>query len=183
MNNALATIPKFDDDNILDQWRDANRAGEGRAFGDPNDLICEADIYEAAEIEGARVVCTLDTPDCYLVAWSDDYYVVCDANGWWACRVSLSEPEPTDGHTNNATIPNLDDNNILDQWPVAEPADMDLVEAAFDQHWRHDGGECMIELSAFKAHQPRDLDAYTVNGSLYYSNGSLAWSIALEYLD
>lgn len=67
--------------------------------------------------------------------------------------------------------------------PVGEAADMDLVEAAFDQHWRHDGGACMIELSEFKAHQPRDLDAYTCNGSLYYSDGSLAWSIALEYLD
>jgi len=67
--------------------------------------------------------------------------------------------------------------------PVAEPAEMDLVAAAFDQHWRHDGGACMIELSEFKAHQPRDLDAYTCNGSLYYSDGSLAWSIALEYLD
>ena len=42
----------------------------------------------------------------------------------------------------------------------SEPADMDLVEAAFDQHWRHDGGYCMIELTEFKAHQPRDLDAY-----------------------
>jgi hypothetical protein len=60
---------------------------------------------------------------------------------------------------------------------------MDLVETAFNQHWRHDGGACMIELSEFKAHQPRDLDAYTFNGSLYYSDGSLAWSIALEYLD
>ena len=59
------------------------------AFGDPDDLTCEADVYEAAELEGARVVCALDTPDCYLVSWSDDYYVVCDCNGWWACRVSL----------------------------------------------------------------------------------------------
>lgn len=67
--------------------------------------------------------------------------------------------------------------------PVGEPADMDLVETAFNQHWRHDGGYCLIELSEFKAHQPRDLDAYTFNGSLYYSDGSLAWSIALEYLD
>jgi len=65
----------------------------------------------------------------------------------------------------------------------SEPADMDLVEAAFDQHWRHDGGCCMIELTEFKAHQPGDLDAYIFNGSLYYSDGSFAWSIALEYLD
>ena len=65
----------------------------------------------------------------------------------------------------------------------SEPADMHLVEAAFDQHWRHDGGYCMIELTEFKAHQPRDLDAYIFNGSLYYSDGSFAWSIALEYLD
>jgi|DEB0MinimDraft_6_1074348.scaffolds.fasta_scaffold00896_8 hypothetical protein len=66
--------------------------------------------------------------------------------------------------------------------PVSEPADMALVEAAFDQHWRHDGGYCLIELSEFKAHQPRDHAAYLFNGSLYYSDGSLAWSIALEYL-
>jgi len=65
----------------------------------------------------------------------------------------------------------------------SKPADMDLVEAAFDQHWRHDGGYCMIELTEFKAHQPLDLDAYIFNGSLYYSDGSFAWSIALEYLD
>lgn len=82
-------IPAHDDDELLSQWRDANRAGEGRAFGDPDDLTCEADVYEAAEIETARVVCELDTPNCYLVSWSDDYHVVCDANGWWACRVSL----------------------------------------------------------------------------------------------
>ena len=63
------------------------------------------------------------------------------------------------------------------------PADMNLVEVAFDQHWRHDGGACMIELTEFKAHQLRDLDAYIFNDSLYYSDGSLAWSIPLEYLD
>ena len=67
---------------------------------------------------------------------------------------------------------------------VSVPADMDLVERAFDQHWRHDGGACMIELTAFEAHRPRDLeiDAYTFNGALYYSDGVGAWSIALEYL-
>ena len=89
VSEAVSEIPAHDDDELLSQWRDANRAGEGRAFGDPDDLTCEADVYEAAELEGARVVCALNTPDCYLVSWSDDYYVVCDCNGWWACRVSL----------------------------------------------------------------------------------------------
>ena len=89
VSEPVAVIPAHDDDELLSQWRDANRAGEGRAFGDPDDLTCEADVYEAAELEGARVVCALDAPDCYLVSWSDDYYVVCDCNGWWACRVSL----------------------------------------------------------------------------------------------
>lgn len=89
VSETVSEIPAHDDDELLSQWRDANRAGEGRAFGDPDDLTCEADVYEAAELEGARVVCALDTPDCYLVSWSDDYYVVCDCNGWWACRVSL----------------------------------------------------------------------------------------------
>lgn len=64
-----------------------------------------------------------------------------------------------------------------------EPADMDLVERAFDWHWRHDGGACMIPLSEFKAHQERDLDAYIFNSALYYSDGSLAWSIPLDYLE
>ena len=86
---SVAEITAHDDDELLSQWRDANRGGEGRAFGDFDDLTCEADVYEAAELEGARVVCALNTPDCYLVSWSDDYYVVCDAHGWWACRVSL----------------------------------------------------------------------------------------------
>jgi len=89
VSEPVSEIPAHDDDELLSQWRDANRAGEGRAFGDPDDLTCEADVYEAAELEGARVVCALDAPDCYLVSWSDDYYVVCDCNGWWACRVSL----------------------------------------------------------------------------------------------
>lgn len=89
VSEPVSEIPAHDGDELLSQWRDANRAGEGRAFGDPDDLTCEADVYEAAELEGARVVCALDTPDCYLVSWSDDYYVVCDCNGWWACRVSL----------------------------------------------------------------------------------------------
>jgi hypothetical protein len=89
VSEPVGEVPAHDDDELLSQWRDANRAGEGRAFGDPDDLTCEADVYEAAELEGARVVCALNTPDCYLVSWSDDYYVVCDCNGWWACRVSL----------------------------------------------------------------------------------------------
>ena len=89
VSEPVSETPSHDDDELLSQWRDANRAGEGRAFGDPDDLTCEADVYEAAELEGARVVCALNTPDCYLVSWSDDYYVVCDCNGWWACRVSL----------------------------------------------------------------------------------------------
>jgi len=66
----------------------------------------------------------------------------------------------------------------------AEPADMDLVDLAFDQHWRHDGGYCLIELEAFEAHRSScGADAYTFNGALYYSDGELAWSIDLEYLD
>jgi len=66
----------------------------------------------------------------------------------------------------------------------AEPADLSLVELAFDQHWRHDGGYSLIELEAFKAHRPSGQpDAYTFNGSLYYSDGELAWSIDLEHLD
>ena len=82
-------IPYFNDSDLLNQWRDVNRSGNGCSFGDPDDLTCEAEIYEAAELEGAQVLCRLDTPDCYLVLWHDDYYVVCDCNGWWACRVDL----------------------------------------------------------------------------------------------
>lgn len=160
--NTPHKIPTHNDSELLNQWRDLNRSGEGCSFGDADDLTCEADIYEAALLEGAHVLCALDTPDCYLVEWAEEYYVVCDCNGWWACRVSLLSPVSE---------------------PVGEPADMDLVETAFDQHWRRHRGACMIEISEFKSHQPRDLDAYTFNGSLYYSDGSLAWSIALEYLD
>jgi len=81
------SIPAHDDSDLMDQWRTANQAGDGRSFGDPDDLTCEGDIYEAAEIEGAIILCELNTPNCYLVEWSDDHYVVCDCNGWWACRV------------------------------------------------------------------------------------------------
>jgi len=65
----------------------------------------------------------------------------------------------------------------------AEPADMTLVDLAFEQHWRHDGGYCMIELAEFEARRPGNADAYTHNGALYYSDGVIAWSIALEHLD
>lgn len=69
------------------------------------------------------------------------------------------------------------------QEATAQPANMDLVEMAFDQHWRHDGGYCMITLSEFKKHQPSNHSAYTLNGALYYSDENTAWSIDLEYLD
>jgi hypothetical protein len=83
-------IPAHDDAELLDQWRAANRAGEGCGFGDPDDYDCEEDIYEAAEREEeARVICALNVPDSYLVSWFDEYWVVCSANGWWACRVTL----------------------------------------------------------------------------------------------
>ena len=87
--NATHKIPAHNDSKLLSQWRDINRSGEGCAFGDPNDLTCEADIYESAELEGAHVLCKLNAPDCYLVSWADNYWVVCDSNGWWACRVDL----------------------------------------------------------------------------------------------
>lgn len=90
-------------------------------------------------------------------------------------------PQPTDTETHMTTATN--NTPSTDEF-VSVPADMELVERAFDQHWRHDGGFCMIELTAFEAHRPRDLeiDAYLFNGALYYSDGALAWSIALEYL-
>ena len=69
------------------------------------------------------------------------------------------------------------------QKATAKPANMDLVEMAFDQHWRHDGGYCMIPLSEFKSHQLNDHSAYTLDGVLYYSDGCNAWSIDLEYLN
>jgi len=81
--------PRHDDNDIMDQWRDENLAGNGQSFGDDDDLTCEQRIEDAAKIEGARVLCELNTPDCYLVSWGDAYYVVCDCNGWWACRVTL----------------------------------------------------------------------------------------------
>ncbi len=89
VSEPVAEIPSHDDDDLMAQWRAENRAGNGQSFGDPDDLTCDADVYEAAEIETARVICELNTPNCYLVSWSDDHYVVCDANGWWACRVAL----------------------------------------------------------------------------------------------
>jgi hypothetical protein len=79
-------LPAHDDDDLMEQWREANRAGDGQSFGDPDDLTCEIDIYDSAEIEGARVLC--GAGEGYLVHWLDDYYLVCDAHGWWACRVT-----------------------------------------------------------------------------------------------
>jgi len=79
-------IPPHNDDDLMTQWREANRAGDGQSFGDPDDLTCEIDIYDSAEIEGAQVLC--GAGEGYLVRWMDDYYLVCDANGWWACRVT-----------------------------------------------------------------------------------------------
>jgi hypothetical protein len=84
---ALLEIPSHDDDDLMAQWREANRAGEGQSFGDPDDLTCEIDIYDSAEIEGAQVLC--GAGEGYLVRWMDDHYLVCDAHGWWACRVTL----------------------------------------------------------------------------------------------
>lgn len=81
--SQLTSIPTFNTSDLMDQWRDANQAGEGCAFG-PDDA---SDIYEAAEIEGATILCELTLPNCYLVEWSGDCYVICDCNGWWACRV------------------------------------------------------------------------------------------------
>lgn len=89
VSEPVAEIPSHDDVELMSQWRAENRAGNGQSFGDPDDLTCDADVYEAAEIETARVICELNTPNCYLISWSDDHYVVCDANGWWACRVAL----------------------------------------------------------------------------------------------
>ena len=71
-------------------------------------------------------------------------------------------------------------NNATDRREDVTPADMDLVDQAFRDHWRHDGGSSLIDLSEFRAN---DIDAYIFNGSLYYSDGELAWSIPLEYLD
>ena len=79
-------IPAHDDDDLMTQWREANRAGDGQSFGDPDDLTCEIDIYDSAEIEGAQVLC--GAGEGYLVRWMDDHYLVCDAHGWWACRVT-----------------------------------------------------------------------------------------------
>lgn len=85
----MSRIPFFDDHDLLDQWRDENRAGNGYAFSDPDDHACQNCIYTAAESEGAQVICRLNTPNCYLVMWDGQYHVVADCHGWWACRVSL----------------------------------------------------------------------------------------------
>jgi hypothetical protein len=36
VSEPVGEVPAHDDDELLSQWRDANRAGEGRAFGDPD---------------------------------------------------------------------------------------------------------------------------------------------------
>jgi len=86
---TATAIPAHDEAELLDQRRAANRKGAGCGFGDPDDYNCEEDIYEAAEREEALVICALNVPDSYLVSWFDEYWVICNANGWWACRVTL----------------------------------------------------------------------------------------------
>jgi hypothetical protein len=87
-------IPFFDADDLLKQWRDVCRAGNSRSFGDPEDIICEDCIDDAAEFEGAHVIGRINDYDHFLVWWSDAYYLVIENPGiaWVACRVELSQP-------------------------------------------------------------------------------------------
>lgn len=61
-----------------------------------------------------------------------------------------------------------------------------LVDRAFDWHWNHDCGECLISLNEFKKFKPDsnpDTDVYIANNRLYYRSSSHQWSIDLEYLE
>lgn len=62
-----------------------------------------------------------------------------------------------------------------------------LVERAFDWHWRHDGGASHISLDTFKTANPKpesDSDTFISEGTLYYrSSDDTCWAIDLTYLE
>ncbi len=83
-------VPHYNDNDLMNQWRAGNDAGDGEAFGDLA-WGTDSDIWEACHISDARFLTELHTPRCYLIEWNEDHWVVCDAHGWWAVPVTLKD--------------------------------------------------------------------------------------------